>query len=442
MVHIKIKKGLDIPVDGQPLGSARPHPASPVVLFDFSPFKTVHPHLLVKEGDPVLIGQPLIQDKRFPGRIWASPGAGIVEEILRGEKRALVGIKIRSGEKLEFFALPPAPQTKEGSLDYLAKTGLLAYCWTRPFHVPALPQLVPRSIFVKAVESAPFAPPAEMQVEGKREVFQAGLDFLSLLAPVHLVYRKGTQSGAFLEAKSALHHTVEGPHPAGNPSLHIQRIDPIEKATDIVWTLDAWSVVAIGHAALSNRFYNRRIVSLAGAGVLPEHRGYYEAHIGASFETLTKNRLRESAVRLISGDPLMGEAKDFLGFSHSICCAIEKSSKREVLHFLRIGEDRYTASRTYFSFRKFFSFNTLLHGEERAFIDPNVYDRVMPIQVPTALLVKAVIAEDFERAEALGLLEVAPEDFALPTFVCPSKIEMVEIIENGLKRHAADSLSM
>jgi Na+-transporting NADH:ubiquinone oxidoreductase subunit A len=439
MVHIKIKKGLDIPIEGAPSGPIREAPASSLAALDLTPFGSIHFRLLVQVGDVVAAGQPLVEDKQCLERVWVSCASGAVQEILRGEKRALDAIVIRKDGKDVHFPLPSVGEV----IPYLAKTGLLPFLKMRPFNLPADPRLPP-SIFVKAVESAPFVPSAEMQIEGKEDAFKAGLDFLARLAPVHLVCRKGTSCKSFLSAQNV--HTVEGPHPVSNVSLHIQRIDPIRKASDVIWTIDAWAVAVIGSALLTGRIDVRRIVALAGAGVLPEHRGYYHSEMGASLDALTEGKLSKEPLRRLSGDPLMGEISPFLGFFHSTCTALMESNKRQPLHFLRAGWDKYTASRAYlsafFPFKKQIAFNTLLHGEERAFVDPNVYDRVMPLKIPTALLVKAVIAGDFERAEEFGLLEVAPEDFALPTFVCPSKIEMVEIIENGLQRFSAESLSL
>ena len=136
----------------------------------------------------------------------------------------------------------------------------------------------------------------------------------------------------------------------------------------------------------------------------------------------------------------MGSIRPHLGFFNSVCTALPESNERQPFHFFRIFSKYFTASHAYVNWKKTFSFTTHLHGEERAFIDPRYYDRVMPMNVPVEALVKAVIVGDFERAQQLGLLEVAPEDFALPTFVCPSKIEMVEIMENGLHRFALETL--
>ncbi len=425
MAHIKIKKGLDIPIDGAPLGSIRFLPPSSSICLDFSPFHSIQPHLLVKPGDSVAIGQPLVEDKQNPGRFWVSPACGQVSEILRGPKRVLNGILIVRDGVDRHVELP----SKEEIIPFLCQTGLINYFWMRPFHVPVRSSLLPRSIFVKALESAPFTPSTEMQIGDQSEVFQAGLSFLSKLARVYLISRK--DFGSF---NDVTHHTAEGPHPVSNPSLHIQLIDPIRKSTDVVWTIDAWGVLAIGTALTKNRLLTEKIISIAGTGFSEDLRGYYRAHIGNALDFTASGRI-------LSGDPLMGKIQPFLGFFDSVCSSIIESEERQPLHFFRFFTKYFTFSKTYFSRQKIFGFTTHLHGEERPFIDSLAYDRVMPLKIPTVPLVKAIIAENFERAEALGLLEVAPEDFALSTFVCPSKVEMVEIVENGLHRFATDVLT-
>lgn len=447
MVHLKIKKGLDIPLEGTPEGIVQSLPVSSWIGLDYTPFHSLQPHLLVKPGDLVSIGQPLIEDKHNPKRVWTSPAAGTIKEIFRGEKRVLQGIQIvPDGTDRHFPWTPLASSSQEEFLSFLMRTGLWSWIQMRPFQLPIHPHLKPKSIFVKALESAPFTPSAEMQVQGQEKAFQAGLSALSSFVEgkVHLVYRKGTTASCFQQAKEVIHHTAEGPHPIANPSVHIQAICPIETSADIVWTLDVWAVIAIGVALLENRLLQERVVACAGNGFLPPFRRFYRVPLGISLEALTQSHLSSLPTRVLSGDPLMGEVRPFLGHFHTVCTALLENQKRQFLHFFRLGGDKYSASRGYLSgfLSKPFSFTTSLHGEERAFIDPQVYDRVMPLQVPTVPLIKALLAQNFEEAQFLGLLEVAPEDFALPTFVCPSKIELVEIVEQGLKKHAAEVLPL
>ncbi len=402
-------------------------------------------------GDLVKIGQPLAEDKATPGRMFVSPAGGIVKEIRRGLKRALLAIVIdvaRQEEAVIFPPLDPERASREEILERLKIGGLFAQIRRRPFNLLADPDKMPRSIFVKAIESAPFMPPAELQVLKKEKDFQAGLTALVRLTtgPVHLVYAKETSCKAFTEAKHVQRHTAEGPHPIGTHSLHIQKIDPIHSADALVWTLSVQDVVAIGHLVAQGRYLTEKVIAIAGPGVLPDRVGYFRARAGYPISSLIAGRIQKGSLRFISGDPLMGHQVDvdgFLGFGDLVFTVIPENRERQFLHFFRLGADRYTFSRAYLSGHfdnrdREYDFTTSLHGEHRAFVDSTLYDEVMPLDIATMPLVKAVMAEDFETAEFLGLLEVDSEDFALPAFVCPSKMEMTEIMRKGLKFYARE----
>lgn len=462
MVHIKVTKGLDIPISGKPAGSIQPLTLSgeakqnktPKTLsLNLDPFKGIRFKLLAKRGDRVKIGQPLVEDKLTEGRVFVSPAGGTIAEVRRGLKRRLIDIIIEldsEEQEINHGSIDVASASKEQLVDRFLRSGIFTRIRQRPFNLLADPAKTPRNIFVKAVESAPFVPPAEMQVEGKEKEFQAGLTALSKMTDgkVHLIYRKGTESRAFTEAKDVEKHTGEGPHPLGTHSLHIDRIDPIQGVEDIVWTLNVHDVVSIGHLLKTGKILTERVIGIAGPGIISGRTGYFRVREGFPIEALISNRIKEGYVRLISGDPLTGkkvESEDYLGFYHYAFCAIPESTKREFLHFFRLGLNKYSYSRAYYSghidsTNKQYDFTTSQHGEHRAFIDPTLYDKIMELDVPTMQLVKAVMSEDFDMAEELGFLAVDGEDFALPSFVCPSKIDMTSIIDDGLKAYATEVL--
>lgn len=455
MTHIKTTKGLDIPIRGKPEGSVQtlppPHNTPKQISLSLKPFLDTKFKLLVKPGEKVKIGQPLAHDKAHEERKFVSPAAGEVREIRRGLKRRLLDIVIDVASEEEYEENPPLDvdtASREEILQRLLTGGLFAHIRRRPFSRLANPTKVPRSIFVKALESAPFVPPAEMQIEGHEEDFQTGLNALKKLTEgdVHLVYGAGSTCAAFTGAQNVQKHTAEGPHPIANHSLHIQEIDPIKSPDDVIWTVTALDVVAIGHLLNTGRTFIDRIISIAGPGILSNKTGYFKVRSGYPVAPLIADRIEKGVVRLISGDPLNGKKVDtneFLGFYHTTFCAIPESVDREFLHFFRLGKDKYSFSRAYLSglldnSEREYDFTTSQHGEHRAFIDGTLYDEVMPLSVPTMQLVKAVMAEDLDLAEELGLLSVDGEDFALPTFVCMSKMEMVDIINQGIKQHAID----
>jgi Na+-transporting NADH:ubiquinone oxidoreductase subunit A len=462
MAHIKISKGLDIPIKGKPEGKVQslipggeasalsvPHQLA----LNLDVFENTKFRLLVKVGDTVKLGQPLVEDKDSAGRMFVSPAGGVVREIRRGLKRRLLDIVIdvaRQEESEQHSSFNLHSASREELIEYLKLTGIFALIRQRPFNFLANPQKMPRSIFVKAVESSPFMPPAELQVAGHEKEFQAGLDALAKLTfgVVHLVYRQGSQARAFVEAKNVQIHTVEGPHPVSNVSLHIQALDPIRSPEDVVWTINAHDVVAMGHQLLHGRHFTDRVISVAGPGIIEERAGYFRVREGYPIAPLIAGRIQKGLIRLISGDILTGkkvESEDFLGFYDYSLCAIPENMGREFLHFFRLGLHKYTFTGAYLSghldnSHRLYDFTTNQHGERRAFIDGHLYDEVMPLNIPTMHLMKAVMAEDYDTAAHLGLLEVDPEDFALPTFICPSKIEMMDIIKRGQQRYAADIL--
>lgn len=462
MVHIKVVKGLDIPIKGKPIGDiqaltgsgeASPQETPPQLALNLQNFD-LRFHLLAKEGTHVKLGEPIAEDKACPGRFFVSPAAGTISEVRRGLKRLVSSLVIDVDKEEEYFKFPtldPEKASREEIVEHLKRGGAFSKIRMRPLDRLADPTKTPKRIFVKAIESAPFMPKPEWQVQGHETAFQSGLTALKKLTDgeVHLIYSLTSRFEAFQHAKNVVLHTVEGPHPAGNASIHIESIAPISSLEDEVWTLNAHDVTCIGQLLLQGRVRHDRVISIAGPGILPGRSRYFRIRDGFPIARLISGRTEKGPMRLISGDPLLGHQVapgDFLGFSDFAFCVIPENIERQFLHFFRFGVDKYSFSRAYLSGHldnrdREYLFTTSLHGEHRAFLDSSLYDRVQPLHIPTMLLVKAIMAEDFELAEQLGLLEVAPEDFALPTFVCPSKMEMVEIVKKGLKRYAEDMLS-
>lgn len=461
-MDIKIKKGLDIPIKGNAEGRIQDfHPSGQATAKakpqEFSlnlwEFDDLRMKLLKKVGEKVDIGEPICEDKACPGRMFVAPAAGTIKNVRRGLKRRIMDIIIEpdAEEKaLEHPPLNPGTAEREQIIERFLKGGIFAKIRQRPFSILADPAKTPRNIFVKAVESVPFAVPPELQVKDHEAEFQAGLTALSKLTDgvVHLVHEKGSDCKAFTQAENVTVHTIEGPHPIGTYSVHIQHIDPITSPEDVVWVVNVHDVISMGHLLTKGRYYNQKVISVSGPGVLDGQTGYFRLREGYPIASLVAGRIPKKPSRLISGNPLTGfrvDMEDFLGFSHDIFCVVPESTERELLHFFRLGLNKYSYSRAYasghFDINKTkFDFTTSQHGEHRAFIDPTLYDKIMPLNIPTMQLVKAVMAEDFDLAEELGILEVDAEDFALATFVCPSKMEMTEIMKQGIRTHAADLL--
>ncbi len=451
MVHIAIKKGLDIPLPGNVVelrGNLNTSNSPKYLALDLSYLVSTKCALSIKENDEVLLGQPLAFDKELPDRKFVSPCHGKVIEIRRGEKRKLQSIIIEKFENEKQVEVEPCDidsVSKKEILSRFLQYGIFSSIRSRPCNILAHPSDKIDAIFVKALESAPFTPSPVFEIKANLKSFQYGLQVLSNLTKnaLHVVMHEDEVISSISEY--AILHTASGPHPIANSSIHIDRINPIEKADMRVWTLSAHDVICIGSLFHDGKFHTTKVVNVAGMGILEDKRGCYFTRVGSSIDSFTSFLKEEDQYRIISGNPLTGTEvtkNSFLGKFDTVFCAIKRPDKKNKLfHFLRLGSKSYSATNTYFQSSNP-KFDTLLHGEVRPFIDGSIYNKVMPLSISVMHLIKAILANDFEKAVELGLLEVDVEDFALPEFVCPSKIPLMDIARSGLQKYTEDYLQI
>ena len=167
---------------------------------------------------------------------------------------------------------------------------------------------------------------------------------------------------------------------------------------------------------------------------------YCKLKVGALLTNVfAGNVSTDKNLRYISGNALTGKqitANGFLGAFHSQVTVIpEGDDVHEMLGWIMPRFDQFSTSHSYFSWlmgKKEYTLDARVKGGERHMIMSNEYDRVLPMDIMPEYLIKAIIAGDIDRMEALGIYEVAPEDFALCEFVCSSKMELQRIVREGL----------
>jgi Na+-transporting NADH:ubiquinone oxidoreductase subunit A len=398
------------------------------------------PKALVREGDAVRMGAPVMCDKMRPEIKFVSPVNGTVSGVNRGEKRKLMSITIKPDEQIagEPIEMRDLSSYDAGGLKaLLLETGLWPYIRQRPYDRVANPSDTPRDIFVTACNSAPLAPDMEFLVNPADGYLQTGLGVLARLTggKVYL----GVKAGSPLTALSRDAETVEldGPHPAGNVGVLINSVRPVNKG-EVVWTLNAADVYLIGRMLKEKTFDFSKVIALTG----PEfkNRGYARVISGCTVGSVTKGNAAEEHVRLISGNVLTGTKvapDDYLGaYDYQITAIPEGDDVDEFFGWAMPGLEKYSMSRSYFSWmrggKKEYVLDARIRGGRRAMIMSNEYDRVFPLDILPEYLLKAIIAFDIDKMERLGIYEVAPEDFALCEFVDTSKIELQKIVRNGL----------
>ena len=439
---IKIKKGLDIKLVGKAEKVLEKADRSETFAIKPTDFPGLTPKLKVKVDTQVKAGSALFFDKYRPEINFASPVSGKVIAVNRGERRKILEVIVQADNKLqfeEFKKANPINLSREEVKEELLKSGLWAFFRQRPYDVIANPADTPKAIFVSAFDSAPLAADFDYLVEGEAEAFQKGIDALTKLTDgkVHLnIDAKKTQSKVFTEAKNVQINKFTGVHPAGNVGVQIHKLDPINKG-DVVWVIRPQEILFIGRLFDKGIYDVTCKIALTGSEV--KNPTYYTTLLGGSVRNILKGQLKDDdKIRVISGNALTGThipEDGFLGFYDSQITVIPEGDNFEFLGWALPGLKKFSMSKTFFSWltpNKEYRLDANLHGEHRAFVMTGEYSKVLPMDVLPLQLIKSIIIEDIDQMEQLGIYEVAPEDLALCEFVCTSKINVQDIVRQGI----------
>ena len=445
--RIKIKKGLDIPLMGEPQDIFLGEVKSDVLKICPEDFTGVTPKLSVRVGDEVKAGTALMYDRNHPSVKVASPVSGVVTEILRGEKRRILNITVeRKGENevIDFGIKNALTMQPKEVKEYILDAGLWFFVKQRPYDVVANPDKDPRDIFVTGFSSAPLAPSYDFILKDQGKDVQAGLDALSKLTKgkVYLSVSPKTTSEVLRSAKNVVITEFDGPHPAGNVGVQINHIEPVNNG-EVVWTLNVLDVAIIGRLFNTGKVDLTRLVALTGSEV--EKKGYYKMLIGTPLNDVFKSipKPKETRLRYICGDPLTGRKIDendvLRAYASQITVIPEGNNTHEFFGWASLSTNKYSAGCTYLSnllvkigVKDKFRIDARLKGGRRAMILSNEYDQVFPMDIYPEFLLKSIIAFDIDKMINLGIFEVAPEDFALCEFVDTSKLEIQRIVRTGL----------
>jgi Na+-transporting NADH:ubiquinone oxidoreductase subunit A len=444
---IKLKKGFTINLAGKAEKKISGTPLPKTYAIRPSDFKDIlRPKPIVEVGDTVKAGTPLLFDKRKESILITSPVSGEVIATNRGEKRKLLEIVILSDEKMEYEKFPIYSTTdligisREKVLDSLLKSGVWPNIIQRPFGVLANPQDTPKSIFISGFDTHPLAPDYDFLLKGQDKYFQAGVDVLKKLTTgqIFLNVNAATEvSPVFSKTKGVRITGFSGQHPVGNVGVQIHHLDPIGKG-DIVWTVNPLGVVQIGKLFLEGIYDASKIVALAGSEV--RNPQYYRTYSGGCIDKMVENNIVNEEVRYISGNVLTGEkisSKGYLGYYDNMVTVIPEGGNFEFMGWLRPVTSRLSFHRAFglLSFinpNKEYKLDTNTRGEARAFVQTGVFEKVTPMDILPTYLIKAILAEDYDEMEALGIYEVVEEDLALCEFVDVSKHEIQEILRKGI----------
>ena len=441
---IRLRKGLDINLEGKAsLQKVNIRAAEEYALVPGA-FVGVTPKVVVKEGERVKAGDALFVNKNHPEVSFSSPVSGVVTAIERGERRKVLCVKVKADAEQEFVDFGPKDVSQmngEQVVEALLKAGLFGYINQLPYAVSTTPDTKPKAIFVSALRDKPLTSDFEYEVRGQEDDFTTGLIALSKIAKTHLGLgiQPNLQSELFKRnIEQYVSVTVyEGKCPAGNVGVQVNHTDPVNKG-EVVWTVDPTAVLFFGRLFRTGKVNLMRTIAIAGSEV--KEPAYADVLVGTPLSHILEGRMkREDGVRIIVGNPLTGRraTKESYLTAHSctVCVLPEGDHADEMLGWILPRFSQFSTSRSYFSWlqgKKKYALDTRIKGGERHMIMSGEYDKVLPMDIYAEYLIKAIIAEDIDKMEQLGIYEVSPEDFAVAEFVDSSKLELQKIVRNGL----------
>lgn len=448
--HIRLHRGLDIPITGVPATNIAKTIIPKQIALKPTDFRNLTPKLNIKEGDEVKAGSILFFDKKRPEIGFASPCSGKVAAIVRGEKRKLLEIRIDADKETNYISFN-IPDLRNASREDVVKLLLESGMWTaiiqRPYGIIANSTQTPRAIFISGFNSAPLAPDLNFTLKDEKTSLQAGVDVLNKLTKggVHIGLDSNSYAASPLyQLKGVTCYGFDGPHPAGNVGVQIHNIDPIVKG-EVVWTVSAENVAAIGKLFTKGIYDLSRIIAITGPRVTKPC--YVKAPAGISISEVAdiidaeqKEIMgQQVGIRYISGNVLTGtkiEKDGFLGFYDTQFTVLSEGNYFDLFGWAKLcRKNKFSFSHTYFSWlspKKKRSLDTNLNGGQRAFVVTGLYEKVLPMKIFPVYLLKAILADDIDKMEKLGIYEVIEEDMALCEFICPSKIDVQNILSQGI----------
>ncbi len=436
-IKISLKKGLDLDILGGVSDMTPTAVDTSTVAIVPDDYPGFTPRQAVKEGDRVEAGQPLLHDKFNQQIKLVSPAAGIVKAVVRGERRKIECVVVEIDNRVkELSATKPSVDNADDARALLMQSGLWAMMRQRPYDIVPDPEAKPRDIFVTGFDSAPLAVPSTVYLSGKDAELAAGVELLSKLTDGK-VYVSRHNGEALKDIPGAEMVDVSGPHPAGNAGVLIANVAPVNKG-ETVWCLDIVTLARIGATALTGKTPNDTIVAVTGSEV--EHPRLISTVIGAELSALLAGNLKEEThhARIISGNPLTGHRADMDGYLRypytQITVIPEGDDVAEFMGWAALSPKKSSVSRSFpgHFLHKKLNPDARLMGSRRAMIMSGEYDKVIPMDILAEYLIKAIISRNIDRMEALGIYEVAPEDFALAEYVDTSKLPLQQIVRDGL----------
>ena len=432
---IKTKKGLDLPISGSPSTDIDSSTAINSIAMLGADYVGLKPTMMVDEGDSVQSGQKLFENKKNPGTFVTAPSSGIVKSINRGEKRRFLSLIIETDDSIDPLSFDL--NNYSNSIEFLVDSGALAYFRTRPYNRMPEPSELPSAIFINACDTNPLAVDPHELIQHDQDLFNKGLGFIK---SIHSDIKTfcSYQSNSFDQSVSGVSYNhFEGPHPAGLVGTHIHFLYPVGQ-NRTVWTISWQEVISLGYLLTNKKLRADKYISIGGPNT--HEPKILRVKYGSNLSETSAGKILDNS-RVISGSVLHGHTgeyvMDYLSAFDNQISVLPDESNDILFNWAMPGSKLHSKLPAFISSwikPKIFNFNVSMNGGNRAIVPVSSYQEIMPLNILTTQLLKSLVTLDIELGEKLGVLELAPEDLALASYVCPSKYDYQSILDSNLDK--------
>ncbi len=447
MTSIRIRKGYDINIAGSPSCDVEKleKPTRVALLPERIPF--IKPRLKVKVDDQVNVGSPVFEDKRNPDFIFLSPGSGRISKIDYGPRRIIkeIVITLDQDEGYETFPMINENQLedieREGLVQLLTASGLWPLFRELPFRNIPNPHSRPPSIIISLGSREPFQPEPEVYLKDKADLFEFGIKILNKLTETLFISASPGNNFVSDRLNTRVTHICDGVYPADDPGVLLYYIKkhPDENRA---WYINGQDVLLLAMLFKTGKYPVDRTVVLGGS--LAGERMHLQTRMGVPLNHITKGRADDiGAARYVVGGIFKGytgSENSYMGFYETSLVLIPEGDEKEFFGFARPGFNKPSRSRAFLSVFNPSAFNSDCnqHGEDRACVNCGFCAEVCTVDILPQFTYKSILADEIEEALDHGLLDCV--ECGLCTYVCPSKVELIDVLKNAKKAYYLEEL--
>ena len=456
MKHLKLKNPFNIPlpVDTHRAPEVRHATAPPTIAVSPSHFRYVKPRLLVKMLDRIKAGTPLFYDKRDPSVRLLSPVSGIVQNITFGHRRCIDEIVIEpspngSGPYYEPLSMDQITRlSREDTIELLKTRGIWPFIHQFPYKDIPKTELNAKLAIICLQSTDPFAPLPRVMIRqtGTRDYLTAALAIMSILANEVIVAAPVSEMPYVNHIRELITHSIHDRYPASDPKVILYQVRK-HPGQNTALSMDIQDFLDMGACLLTGSLPTTRLyricsdVTAPGIHVLAQKGSPASFLLSSVCSDVSKLEQKNIVASGLFSGRLVQIHSHMRHFESSLVC-IDREYPEEPFGFVVPGFEKASESNTFLSrvTSRIYNLDSTVHGEHRPCINCGYCQKKCPVELFPQFIMKACLAGEEEEAIELGMLDCTL--CGLCSFVCPSKIELSDIIEQAMNQYYKERVTI